>query len=303
MSRDLADLESNNYQYSRVPDWYHSALLAHRSAWVLGGKCSPERATTVFIPAPLATGSCGQLIGLGEGTQSLALTCWEPSGHCQTPKPSIQMCVSPFPSETIWFCPNSTVHLCSKSLTCVFQVSGCHFGCWVLGVSMSHIANVRSITFIISWLIWPMANIQMAGVKMSRLRNMEWKYASGRSASSVCVLVCMCVCVWVGERCLPNSSWQNSTFLGHFLHTAIRPNQSSCSVLKYYSCTNQLHLAAPLPAKGCTTLPLNSHTHTYTHLLCAVGSGHRSKVQSEIITLILLGLLELGPLHLTILHM
>lgn len=77
--------------------------------------------------------------------------------------------------------------------------------------------------------------------------------------------------------------------LSRFLQTAIRPNQSSCSALESSNCTNQLRLAAPQPAQG-------RAEHT-------LGSGHHSKVQSEIITLILLELLERRQQRLAILHM
>lgn len=178
-------------------------------------------------------------------------------------------------------------------------VSLCHFGCGVLRASMSRWANVGGTALIISWLVWHTANIPMARVELSGLRSMKWKYVSGRSASSVCVSL------WVCEQgrgiwSPPNSSWQNSASLGHFLQTAIRPNQSSCSVLEYSNCTNQLHLAAPQLAKTWAVLSLAS-TRTHIHS-STIGSGRRSKVQSEIITLILLGLLECCQQHLTASH-
>lgn len=128
---------------------------------------------------------------------------------------------------------------------------------------MSRWANVGSTALIISWLVWHTANIPMARVELSGLRSMKWKYVSGRSASSVCVSL------WVCEQgrgiwSLPNSPWQNSASLGHFLQTAIRPNQSSCSVLEYSNCTNQLHLAAPQLVKTWAALSPSEHTHTHT---------------------------------------
>lgn len=146
---------------------------------------------------------------------------------------------------------------------------------------MSHCANVSRITLIISRLVWHTADIQMAAVEMSR--NMKWKYVSGRSGT---------VCVYDQGRgiwTLPNSSWQNRASLGHFLQTAIRPNQSSCSVLECSNCTNQVRLAA----RVCATHGIHGHTQAGCCGLCR---------QSEIITLILLRPLERCQIHLIILH-
>lgn len=222
--------------------WYHSTPLAHGPARVLGGKCRPERATAIFAPAALAAGSwlcCSSPWtahrSRGENTKPVINTPSDTARDSQAKHPNV--CI-PFPiwTETIWLRTNSAVRLDSKSL-CVHN-SGCHFGCGVLRASMSHIANVRSTTLIISWRVWHTANIRMAGVEMSRLRNMEWKYASGRSAGSVCVCVCGYVCVRAGEGHLESAK----QFLTEQCLSRPFPSNSNQAESKQLLCSSILQL-------------------------------------------------------------
>lgn len=109
----LISLNLAGTQICSGPGWKMQPWKGHLC---IRSSCSGFKQLVVLQP------SCGRLIALEEctRTQSLSLAHWEASGHCQAPKPSIQMFVSPFPSETetIWFSPNSTVHLKLQKLVC-----------------------------------------------------------------------------------------------------------------------------------------------------------------------------------------